>query len=447
MNVTFSIPTTDAKGRCFLTWVPVQAQLRLQNAAGPPATHRVTLRNAGTPTGGKVIFNTRRSDEGASTLTVDLPSNGNPVSVWVAGEFGEPSADYGDAVIEAVDAAGTPIGTRELMVRIRKNAVSLTENERNRFLEALGELNAAGKGPFQSFRDMHDSEAYPEAHGYAGFLPWHRAYLLDLERSLQEVNDQVTLPYWRFDEPAPALFAPEFFGMPDPDAANGDIIIFPHGHPLEFWKTDGTDAIFRRPTFDINLAPPPFDAAGRERVITQHRTLAKGGPAQQYFLFRRMEGTPHGAAHTSFNASNPIFNPAVAPKDPIFFLLHCNVDRLWAFWQWRHKRTKEDESTAYSLLGSLRADEMGNVGAGLDDTMWPWNGIKDPPRPDHAPRPSFPLSPFLGGPAPSAAITGPGTTPIVRQMIDFQGIHTRKHLVFGYDDVPFELETTEDFPA
>jgi hypothetical protein len=28
--------------------------------------------------------------------------------------------------------------------------------------------------------------------------------------------------------------------------------------------------------------------------------------------------------------------PGTAPNDPIFFLHHCNVDRLWALWQFRH---------------------------------------------------------------------------------------------------------------
>lgn len=448
MNVIIDIPTTDAADRCFLTWVPVNALVHIENAEGPPAMHRVTLRNGGTPGGGKVIFNTKRSDDGTPTLALNVPSDGSAVGFWVAGEFGEPSIDYGDAVIEAVDAAGTVIGTRKLMVRIRKNAVKLTGGERNRFLEALGKLNDAGKGPFQSFRDMHADDGYPEEHGFAGFLPWHRAYLLDLERSLQDLDASVTLPYWRFDEPAPALFAPEFFGMPDPDETKGDVVLFPHGHPLEFWRTDGADAIFRRPTFNINSAPPQFTSSGRERVISQHRTLTKGGPNQEFYLFRRMEGAPHGAAHTSFSEASPITDPSTAPKDPLFFLLHCNVDRLWAFWQWRHKRTREDQSTTYSLLGSLRFDETGNVGAGLDDSMWPWNGIKDPPRPAHAPRPSFPPSPFnfAANPNPSPFITGPGEHPIVRAMIDFQGIYTRKHIGFGYDDVPFELET-EDLVA
>lgn len=438
MNVIFDIPTTDAMDRCFLTWVPVKAQVRLENADTSSATHRVTLRNVGTPGGGKVIFDTKRSDDGERSLAIDLPTDGSPVDVWVAGEFREPSIEYGDAVIEAVNAAGTPVGTRELMVRIRKNAVQLTANERNRFLRALGTLNDAGRGPFQSFRDMHTSEAVNEAHGFAGFLPWHRAYLLDLERSLQEIDATVTLPYWRFDEPATDLFAPEFFGMPDPDPANGDTVSFPHGHPLEYWQTDrNADPIKRRPNYDI-AGPPPqvsvFDGRPVAYVILQATTLRMGGQAHEFALFRHMEGPPHGAAHNSF--AGQIRSTGTAPKDPLFFLLHCNVDRLWAFWQWFHKRTNEDTTAAYPPDGSVRADNSGKtIGSALDDTMWPWNGERSDPRPDFdPPRPTFPPSPF---------IAAPGSQPTVRSMVDFQGVHTEIHLGFGYDDVPFELEAED----
>ena len=62
---------------------------------------------------------------------------------------------------------------------------------------------------------MHTSVSSPQAHGAAGFLPWHRAYLLDLERELQAIDPSVALPYWRFDQPAPNLFTRDFLGVSD----------------------------------------------------------------------------------------------------------------------------------------------------------------------------------------------------------------------------------------
>jgi hypothetical protein len=72
---------------------------------------------------------------------------------------------------------------------------------------------------------MHTQVSSPEAHGAPGFLPWHRAYLLDLERELQNIDPSVALPYWRFDQAAPNLFVKEFIGTSDP---NGTVLFRSH---------------------------------------------------------------------------------------------------------------------------------------------------------------------------------------------------------------------------
>lgn len=416
---------TTSAGRTFLTWAPVPARAWIADADGATGNVGVTLRNGGMSGGGRIVFDTVRSDDDKATLDLQLPADGTKVDFWVSGEFQQPSKAYGDAAIEAV-AGGVPVGRRELMVRIRKNAVKLEPAERDRFLDAMGELNNAGRGPFQSFRDTHNEDGYNEAHGHPGFLPWHRAYLLDLERELQRIDDSVALPYWRFDEPAPSLFDAQFLAMPPPDPAHGDFIEFPHGHALEFWQTDGT-GIERRPRYDIAGPPPTHFPDGRKRVINQDDTLALGA---DYFSFRGMELPPHGFAHTSF--SGAIFSPLTAAKDPLFFLLHGNIDRLWAWWQWDHGFNDPNAASSFSATDPRpRPGPGGNIGHNLNDTMWPWNHEVTPPRPsDPAPRPAFPDSPI---------VSRPGIMPRIRDMIDYQGVHGGESLGFDYDDVPFEL--------
>lgn len=413
MNVDIDL-AKDAAGRSFLTWSPVKASARLRPGSAQVAA-AVTLRNAGPAAGGRVVFDSQRSDSGKAQLVLQLPSDGTPVDFWVAGEFQNPSTDYGDAVIEAVDATQTQVGSCDLMVRIRKDATTLTGAERDRFLVALGRLNDAGRGPFQSYRDTHVANAQDEAHGYAAFPPWHRAYLLDLERELQALDSSVTLPYWRFDQPAPSLFADDFMGATPPNVAQGDLVRFVPGHGLEFWKTDTSDPIERRPHFNIAQAP---------RVLSQTQTMVLGNT---YAAFRSYEGAPHGTAHVSFNG--PINSVPTAAKDPLFFLLHANVDRLWAYWQWINQRTDVASALTYSTAGPQRPPN--NIGHRLNDTMWPWNGSNAAPRPrSPAPRTSFPSS---------SIVNRPGPTPMVQDMIDYQGVHSHESLGFDYDDVPFEL--------
>jgi tyrosinase len=101
----------------------------------------------------------------------------------------------------------TLVGSVQVMVRVRKNANTLTAGERNRLVSAFAQLNNQGLGRFADFRNMHTNVSSPQAHGAPGFLPWHRAYLLDLERELQAIDPSVALPYWRFDQAAPIIFA------------------------------------------------------------------------------------------------------------------------------------------------------------------------------------------------------------------------------------------------
>src|SRR5829696_7486805 len=152
MNVELTIPGGDAMGRVFLTWSPVEAQARLVNPTGTAAVP-ITLRSAGS--GGGLRFATIRTHLGTPTLALSLPVNGAPVRFFVAGEFGRPSANLGDGVIEARGGGSLVLGSKRVTVRVRKNAQTLSVGERDRFLAALATLNGGGAGRFREFRDMH----------------------------------------------------------------------------------------------------------------------------------------------------------------------------------------------------------------------------------------------------------------------------------------------------
>src|ERR1700716_1507854 len=162
MNVTIDIPGADAKGQVFLTWSPAQATAKIDGGTG--AGTDVVLSSAGA--GGGLVFDTARTDQGRSSLTLSLPGNGQPVTFWIAGEFGKPSSAYGDAVIQATDkTTGAVLGSKAVMVRIRKDAQTLPAPERDRYLATLGTLNAQGQGAYRDFRDIHTDVSDREMHG------------------------------------------------------------------------------------------------------------------------------------------------------------------------------------------------------------------------------------------------------------------------------------------
>jgi len=408
MNVEIQINNSPNANARFVTWAPAPCRIRITNPAGAQGQGSPPIRiSARTSTnGGALVFRRGTTGAFATTLSLNVPVNGNWVSFFTAGQFGRPSVSLNDVQIQARHGNGNQvIGSTPCTVRIRKNANNLTPAERDRFIAAFAQLNNQGLGRFADFRDMHTNVSSPQAHGRPGFLPWHRAYLLDLERELQAIDPSVALHYWRFDRPSPNIFTREYLGESD----NLGTVFFSGTNPLQFWVTDGVPGITRRPFFDTSQATG---------VRTEAQTLALG---TTFTNFRTMEGNPHGNAHTSFGGS--ISSIGTAARDPLFFLLHCNVDRLWAKWQQQNNRFNPATAASFE---EVAANPPGHR---LADTMWPWNGITTPPRPPTAPG---------GTLAPSPVVAAPGLSPRVRDSLDFQGkVSAAACMGFDYDDVPF----------
>jgi tyrosinase len=423
----------------YLTWS--ESPLALAQTDTVARTVRVRGRSAAG--GGQLQF---RAGGGAFADEVQLvvPAGNQPAQLSVAGKFPSASSSDGDVAIVVVDAgSGAELSQLPVMVRIRKNANDLSAGERDRFLSALVRLNTPDAGnivPFLDIQNMHTEPADREIHGRACFLPWHRAYLLDLERRLQRIDPSVALPYWRFDQPAPNVFTRDFMGVP----LNNGVVDFSATNPLINWvdRLNGFGSPrVRRYNGMVRDTPAgprliPFDPTQQRAIAVsngQDDTInlgLGGGGTHRFTPFSQMESDPHGSAHVSFYGQ--IMSPATAPADPLFFLLHCNVDRLWARWQWLADRYDDADPSSYAPLGNgdhgaLPGDDA--VGNFSLDTMWPWNRDTAAPRPPTAP----------GGQFPRLHLAAPSMTPTVAEMIDFQGQRGGgAGLGFGYIDVPLE---------
>lgn len=425
MRGEINIPNEDANGKTYLTWAPLRATIKLVEPETPDPVD-VVLATDDTAHGGQLAFGAARNGPLTSTLDLTLPGDGSKVEFFVAGAFSKPSTADGDAVLKVTRAGGTDVlATKALMVRIRKDANTLSPAERDRFTTAFAKLNDQGSGVFKDFRAMHkEPVALAQAHDNAGFLPWHRAYLLDLERELQKIDPSVALPYWRFDKPAPNLFTADFVGRSNPGPLGA--VTLSATNPLRFWTTDGQTGILRKPRFNVDAsgALVSSDAATLLLGGTRPNAIFDGGHDDE---FRQMEGDPHGFAHTSFEGW--IRSRATAPKDPLFFLLHCNVDHIWSRWQWFNNRFDGTQPNTYFFRETAADPNATLIGHNLGDTLWPWDNDTTSPRPNNAPRTPFPTV---------STAPAPGATPIVHDMIDYQGIlNENAYLGFGYDDVPF----------
>ena len=417
MTVDIQINNSSQLTANYVTWAWSHCQAKVTNAAGAAGAQvAVQLSQTALAGGGAVRFSNTASGAGATTLSINLPTNGASASFFLRGVTAS-TADPGVQITARQTGVAPPVGSVSLMVRIRKNVTTLSTPERDRLLSALAQLNNTGVGHYADFAGTHVAAAIQEAHGRPGFLPWHRAFVLDLERSLQAIDPSLALPYWRFDQPAPALFTPDFLGKGVFNGPGTTNVTFSPTNPLRFWRASPMPGIFRDPLFNINAAPPS--------PLGQTAALAVGNPGATFKNFRRIEVISprdyHGDAHVSF--SGPIDSIPTAAQDPIFFMLHCNVDRLWALWQKQNSRF--DVATPASFETVVPPSRIGH---NLGDTMWPWNNDTNPPRPNFA----------LGGPMPdSPIVSAPGPSPRVMDCFDYQGaINLANNLGYSYDDVP-----------
>jgi len=124
--------------------------------------------------------------------------------------------------------------------------------------------------------------------GFLRFLPWHRAYLLVFERALKKVNSEAFIPYWDWTK--------------DTSVPSG-IISLPnnnrHSRTVDFVIKTDLETIKANDEF--------------------------------YWFTRELEVGPHNRGHNFVGGI--MGNPMFSPRDPLFWLHHANVDRIWNEWQ------------------------------------------------------------------------------------------------------------------
>jgi tyrosinase len=425
--VEIEINNTASVRDDYIAWSPAPARIRVSSANGATGTIAVVLSNLNPAVGGQLRFAKYLDPWPAGTtatqdrVDLELPADGRWMPFVVAGQYMRPSTSDGDAVI-VVRTAGTNgviLGRKELMVRVRKDANRLTAEERTRFLEALSRLNAqGGYAVFQQIHSLVSRQGHSSTgHTAFAFLPWHRALLVAFERALQEIDPSVALPYWRFDQPAPNVFSEDFMGAPVPGSMQPR---FAQTNKLSRWTIDGLTGIERRPRFAPDAAP---NLQGEEATLNQ----------PIFAQFRAMEANPHSPAHVQAGGGGWLGTPRIAVRDPLFFLLHANIDRLWALWEVENQHFDPASPDAYTLQGSSPVGSCSVLGHYSLDTMWPWNGAvqpADPCRPASAPGGAFP--PIVPG------VFVPPQHPRPHDLIDFRmSAAGMSGAGFAYDSVPF----------
>jgi tyrosinase len=261
---------------------------------------------------------------------------------------------------------------------IRKNQSSLSASEKGAFIAAVKGLKT--NGAYDVFVAQHRAAfmASPNdpAHRGPAFLPWHREYLRRFELALQQVDPDVTIPYWDWtvDRTVGAsLWSADFMGG-NGTGINRRVNTGPFAFSTGEWTLTvldpGDSTNFLTRSFGAMGSLPTQQGVSAALNVVPYDSAPWNSNSSTNTSFRsRLEVVIHNPGHMWVGGS---MMAMASPNDPVFWLHHCNIDRLWAEWQ------RENPGAIY-LPPSGTPDVV--AGHGRDDPMPPWNNEASPPTP------------------------------------------------------------------
>ena len=283
--------------------------------------------------------------------------------------------------------SGSGDGGRDGDTYVREAAQDLSAAEKRVFTDAVLKLKEM-RSPFDGYEKLSYYDTFVQwhkdafdcdeqtAHMGPNFLPWHRHFLILFERALSEAaGEPVSIPYWDWTDPAStnAVFRDDLMG------GNGD--------PEEGYAL--TSGPFRRGEYRLNVIDPKAnDPVGNRYLVRQIGTFpsnetlpterdvsnALGRPIYDVVPFNdqsdpaqsfrnNLEGwrgqigqecedgllaplTGPGAEAKKHDLHNGVhlwvggidgdqqgtMDLNTSLNDPVFWLHHANVDRIWQAW-------------------------------------------------------------------------------------------------------------------
>lgn len=168
------------------------------------------------------------------------------------------------------------------------------------------------------------------------FLPWHRMYVLRFERIIRKLTNQptFTLPYWNY-------------------SVSGST----HGILPAAFRVSTSPLFVQNRRSAVN-AGLPIDASSPGALATTALNQCTYNPQGVLAGFcQALDSGLHGNVHILIGDSQNMGSVRWAARDPIFWLHHCNIDRLWASWN-RAGRSNPSSTTFLNTTFTF-ADENG----------------------------------------------------------------------------------------
>lgn len=269
-------------------------------------------------------------------------------------------------------------------MKYRKNIKRLTSDEKKRFVNAILALKSqdsvihpGSQSRYDDFAETHMNAMMATvgwAHQDSVFFPWHRELLYQFEKLLQAVEPTVTIPYWDWTREqsianAGFPFTNDFIAGDGTDTNNDKVERVDGGHPPapytypfdpEAWSntvvvTDGDGLNFFQRQFGERSDAP--NLPGNDNVVTGVGSSFRSAidSTNDYLTLRPMSESIHNLVHRWVGGN---MLRMTSPNDPVFFMHHAQIDRMWSIWQ---KKVPSGTSLYEQLIS--------NAGHKLNDAM------------------------------------------------------------------------------
>ena len=237
-------------------------------------------------------------------------------------------------------ASRDPARCTSLNKRVNWNTLSTAQRES--YFDAVKCLKTkpsrsgieASQNLFDDFPSIHVQQDH-HIHSVAAFLPWHRRFVQARERALQSCGYTGPTPYWDWTEAADTG-KPEvdpIFSVETGFGGNGDaneqeaVTQGPFSwFALDIMQDDNDEPTFETHVLRRNFNDDPYLVGNFNSTAVKKAQSISSFNDYRYYV----EGVPHGAVHQYIAGD---MGPSSSPNEPLFFLHHAQIDRLWALWQ------------------------------------------------------------------------------------------------------------------
>jgi hypothetical protein len=216
-------------------------------------------------------------------------------------------------------------------VHVRKDISTLSANEiasLRRGVQVMMSRPATDPTSWRYQADMHGTYDTPTQplwngcqHASYFFFSWHRMYLYYFERILRAASGDpyLTLPYWNYSLPSERTIPLPYL---QPADASNPLYVADRDATMNAGGSMPASAVSYTIAFsDMNFEAPFGSSFGGNSVPAPIQFDSGAGDLEQQ---------PHNVVHCVVGGL--MCDPDTAAQDPVFWLHHSNIDRLWKRW-------------------------------------------------------------------------------------------------------------------